>query len=77
MRKANTFFLIGLILLIAGGAALVYGIITFNTESGSISGFFGKIFNTYTEKQNQALLELIIGGAAAIVGLVLLVVRRR
>ena len=77
MRKANAFFLVGIILLVAGGAALVYGIINYNNASGSLPGALGKVFNVRTEAENQSILEMIVGGAAAVVGLVLLLVRRR
>ncbi len=59
MRRSNALLVLGLILLVAGAAALVYGIITYN------------------EAQNQAVIEMIAGGAAALVGLAFLLLSRR
>ncbi len=78
MRRSNAFFLVGLILLVAGAAALVYGIINYNTASSSAGGvIMNKIFGARTDAENQAIIWIVAGAAGAVVGLVLLLSGRR
>lgn len=72
MKRSNAFFVIGLILLIAGGATLVYGIITYNNVTASLGNALEKLFSGQSTSENQAVIQMIVGGAVALIGLVFL-----
>ncbi len=76
MRRSNAFFLVGLILLVAGAAALVYGIISYNQVTETVGGAFKNLFSGGADK-NQAIIWIVAGAAGAVVGLVLLLSGRR
>lgn len=77
MKKTNIFFLVGLILVVAGAAALLYGIIQFNNVRGAVGNVLAKAITGRSESENQAVIEMIVGAAAALVGIVLLLMPRR
>ncbi len=78
MRNNNALFIIGLVLLIAGAAVLVYGVIQYSDVSKEVFPSLGKsLLGITTEKENQAKTLMITGGAGALLGFVLLVVSRR
>jgi uncharacterized membrane protein YidH (DUF202 family) len=72
LRKNNALFVIGLVLLIAGAATLVYGIIEYNRVSNALFPALGKALTGTSEEENRAVLEMIVGGAIALVGFIFL-----
>ncbi len=76
MRRSNALLVFGLILLVAGAAALVYGIITYNDARASLGNAVGKLFTGRSPAEDRAIIEMIAGGAVALVGLIFLVVPR-
>jgi hypothetical protein len=77
MKRSNTLLVLGLILLVAGAAVLVYGIISYNSVRGTLGNAVGKLFTGRSAAEDQAMIEMIAGGAAALLGLVFLIVPRR
>jgi hypothetical protein len=77
MRRSNARLVFGLVLLVAGAAVLVYGIIQYNDVRASLGNALGKLFTGKSPAEDQAIVEMVAGGAAALVGLILLVARRR
>ncbi len=77
MRKSNAALVFGLILLVAGAAVLVYGIIAYNDVRSSLPNAVGKLFTGKSAAEDQAVVEMIAGGAVALVGLVFLIAPRR
>lgn len=78
MKSVNLSFVIGLVLAVGGIALLVFGIIGYNdAQSPSIGGIVEKITTGRSQAETTALVEMIGGGAAAVVGLVLLFARGR
>jgi hypothetical protein len=77
MKKADALFLVGLVLLVAGAAVLIYGIVAYNNAHSSLGSTLGKLLTGRSEAENRAVIEMIAGGAAGVVGLVVLLFRRR
>ncbi len=77
MKKADALFLIGIILLVAGAAVLIYGIVAYNNAHSSIGNTLGKLLTGKSQAENQALIEMIAGGAGVVIGLAVLVLRGR
>ncbi|MBN2049729.1 MAG: DUF3185 family protein [Spirochaetales bacterium] len=71
MRKRSVFTILGVILMIAGVAALVYGLTTYNALQNDIANRFTKAIAGSSEKENQALYVSIVGGVGVLAGLVL------
>jgi hypothetical protein len=77
MKKADALFLVGLILLVAGAAVLIYGIVEYNNVHSSIGNTLGKLLTGRSQAENQTVLEMIAGGAAVVIGLAVLLLRGR
>jgi hypothetical protein len=77
MRKTNALLLLGLVLLVAGVALLIYGITAYNEARASLGNALGKLFTGRSKEETRAVIEMIGGGAAAVVGLALLLTRGR
>jgi len=77
MKKSDTLFLVGLVLLAAGAAVLIYGIVAYNNAHSSLGNALGKLLTGRSEAENRAVIEMIAGGAAGVVGLAVLLFRRR
>lgn len=77
MKKSDALFLVGLVLLVAGAAVLIYGIVAYNNASSSIGNALGKLLTGRSHAENQAVIEMIAGGAAAVIGVAVLLLRGR
>jgi hypothetical protein len=77
MKKADALFLVGLVLLAAGAAVLIHGIVAYNNAHSSLGNALGKLLTGRSEAENRAVIEMIAGGAAGVVGLAVLLFRRR
>ncbi len=77
MRKGNALFLIGLVLLIAGAAVLVYGIISYNNASNALGPALSKALTGSSKEEKEAVTFMLVGGGGALLGLVLLIAGRR
>jgi hypothetical protein len=75
----NGRLLAGLVLLVIGVVVFAYGLIAFDRArallGGAIHGI-NKFFGTTSKAEQQALVEMVAGGAAAVVGLALCLARR-
>jgi uncharacterized membrane protein YidH (DUF202 family) len=73
--KMKTSKLLGLVLIIAGLAVLIFGIVQFtqfnNSVAGKISGVLGDITGRSTEQETQYIIMMIAGGIAALCGIVI------
>jgi hypothetical protein len=72
VRRSNAFFVLGLLLLVAGAALLVYGIIQYKNVSASLGNALGKLIKGSSAEENKTIIEMIAGGAGALLGIVLL-----
>jgi hypothetical protein len=77
MKKSDALVLVGLVLLVAGAAVLIYGIVGYNDASSSIGNTLGKLLTGRSQAENRAVIEMIAGGAAAVIGLAILLLRGR
>jgi hypothetical protein len=77
MKRTDALFLVGLVLLVAGVAVLIYGIVAYNNANASIGNTLGKLLTGRSQAENQAVIEMIAGGAAAVIGVVVLLFRGR
>jgi hypothetical protein len=75
MKRNDTRLLLGLILFVAGAAVLAYGIIALNQDRASLGGSVQRIFNGKSSGEQQAIIEMIAGGAIALIGIITLVLR--
>jgi len=69
--------LLGLILLVAGVAVLIYGIYAYNGAKASLGNALGKLFTGRSRAETNAVVEMIAGGAGVVLGLVLILARGR
>jgi len=76
MKRNDSRLLAGLILFVIGAAVLAYGIVTYNNEKASLGGALQKLFTGSSPAEQQAVIEIIAGGAVALVGLILIITRR-
>lgn len=67
-KKLNMSFVAGVCLLVAGIAVLAYGIFMYNESRQSLGGAIGKLFNKRTSDETTAIVTMIAGGAAALLG---------
>jgi len=76
MKRSDSRLLAGLILFVIGAAVFAYGIIQYNNDRASLGGSLERIFVGSSSVEQQAIIEMITGGAVALIGLVLLLTRR-
>jgi hypothetical protein len=76
MKRTDSKLLAGLILFVAGAAVFAYGLIGYNAAKASVTGALQRLFNGSSPAENQAVIEMIAGGAVALIGLVLVIFRR-
>ena len=67
----------GIVLLVAGAAGFVYGLITYNDQKGAIGSSIERLFNGSSVAGRNATIFMIAGGAVALVGLLVLVLGGR
>jgi hypothetical protein len=77
VRNNNAFFIIGLVLLIAGAAVLVFGIIAYNDASKALGPSISKAFTGSSQEERQALMLMLAGGGGALLGFIILLATRR
>lgn len=77
MKGVNLFFVIGLVLAAAGAALLVFGLVSYNDAKSAIGGIAERIIKGRSQAETNAIVEMVGGGAAAVVGLVLMLARGR
>jgi hypothetical protein len=77
VKSANLFFIVGLVLAVAGAALLVVGIVGYNDAKASVVNAIGKVLSGRSQAESTAIGEMVGGGAAAVIGLVLLLRGRR
>ncbi len=75
--KKNLFSIIGIILLVAGVTALVYGLTTYTQLQDDIANRFAKAISGSSNQETQALYITITGGAGILVGLILMIANRK
>ena len=71
-RSSNILFIVGLVLLIAGAAVLVYGIINYNDVRKALGPSLVKAFTGSSTEEQQAIIYMAAGGGAALLGLIFL-----
>jgi hypothetical protein len=76
MKRSDSRLLAGLILFVVGAAVLAYGIIAYNQERQSLGGSLQRLFNGSSSGEQQAIIEMVAGGAVALIGIIVLVLRR-
>jgi hypothetical protein len=76
MKRNDSRLLAGLILFVVGAAVLAYGIVTYSNEKASFVGGLQKLFTGSSPAEQQAIVEMIAGGAVALIGLILMIFRR-
>ena len=75
MKRNDSRLLVGLILFVVGAAVLAYGIIAYNHERQSLGGSLQRLFTGSSSGEQQAVIEMIAGGAVALIGIIILLVR--
>lgn len=75
MKRNDSRLLAGLILFVVGAAVLAYGIIAWNHEKSSLGGALTLAFGGTSSAMQQATIEMIAGGAVALIGLLALIFR--
>jgi hypothetical protein len=75
MRKGQARLLIGLVILVAGAAVGVYGYLQYQNVRASFGGALAHAFAGGSKAETQAIIEMISGAAAAIIGLGVMLVR--
>jgi hypothetical protein len=73
VRRNNALFIVGLVLLIAGAATLVYGFIMYNDASKAFLPSLSKALTGSSQEGNQATTLMLVGGGAALLGLLILI----
>ena len=79
MKTNSTRFLAGLILLVIGAVVFAYGLIEYDRARALLGGAvhgINKFFGTTSKVEQRAIIEMVAGAAAAVIGLALLLVRR-
>jgi LPXTG-motif cell wall-anchored protein len=78
MKRNDTRLLAGLILFVVGAAGFAYGIITWNTERATlVNSIRHSLQLGASSEETQSLVFMIAGAAVGVIGLLLLIVRRR
>jgi hypothetical protein len=79
MKTNGARLIAGLVLLVIGVVVFVYGLVEFDRARGLLGGAVhsvAKFFGTTSKAEQQAIIEMVAGGAAAVVGLVLVLAGR-
>jgi len=76
MKSSSTRLLVGLVLLVAGAAVFVYGIVTYENDHASLGGAIRRALTGSSPRQQEGILEMIGGAAVAVVGFLLAAMRR-
>jgi hypothetical protein len=79
MKNGSSRLIAGLIALVIGAAVFAYGLIAYDNARGALGGLahgVNRLFGTTSKAEQQAIIEMVAGGAVAVVGLVLLLARR-
>ena len=77
MKRSDSQLLAGLILFVIGAAVLVYGIVAYNQARASLGNAVHRLFlGSGSQAEQQSIIEMIGGGAVALVGLILVLFRR-
>jgi LPXTG-motif cell wall-anchored protein len=76
MKRTDSRLLAGLILFVVGAAVLAYGIVTYSNQKASLGGALQKLFTGSSTGEQQAIVEIVAGGAVAIIGFILMVFRK-
>jgi hypothetical protein len=69
MKKSNTNLIIGLAILVVGAAVLIYGYVAYSDVRDSLGGALAHAFAGGSKAETQAVVEMISGGALAVIGL--------
>jgi hypothetical protein len=77
MKRTDSRLLAGLILFVLGAAILAYGIIAYRNDRASLGGAVQRIFVGSSSVAQQSIIEMIAGGAVALIGFILLLTRGR
>ncbi len=77
MKSSDSRLLAGLILFVVGAAVFAYGVIAYNNDRASLGGSLERLFGGSSAAGEQAVIEMVAGGAVALIGLILLLTRRR
>ncbi len=77
MKKSDVLLLAGMVLAVAGAAVLIYGIVTYNNVRASVGNALGKLLTGRSPGENEAVIEMIAGGAAAVLGAACILFRGR
>jgi hypothetical protein len=77
VKHTNLFFVIGLVLAVGGAALLVFGIVGYNDAKASVINAIGKVLSGRSRAETTAIAEMVGGGGAALIGLVLMFARGR
>jgi CDP-diacylglycerol pyrophosphatase len=68
MKRSDVLLLVGMILVVAGAALLIYGIVSYNSVRASVGNALGKLITGRSAGENQAVIEMIAGGAGVVLG---------
>ncbi len=69
--------ILGVIILVLGLAALAFGYYQYQSATSSLGNAIGKVFTGKSQAETQAVLIMIGGGAAALVGALAIILRRK
>jgi hypothetical protein len=78
-KKSSLHLIIGLVILVAGAAVLVYGYVAYTDVRASFGGALAHAITGGSKAETQSVIEMICGGALVVIGLgvMLLLGRRR
>ena len=78
MRKqAGNSMVFGVLIAVIGLAVLVFGIYQFNVARESLGNALGKLIKGSSKQETVAIVEMIAGGALALLGVFLAFGRRK
>lgn len=76
-RSGSSFPVLALVLIVAGIAAAAYGYYEYQAATRSLGGAISKVFTGKNQEETTAVLFMIGGGAAFLIGAAMALVRRR
>jgi hypothetical protein len=77
LKRSDALLLLGLVLVVVGAAVLIYGIVDYNNVRASVGNALGRIITGKSADENRATIEMIAGGAGAVLGVALILFRGR